>query len=48
MAEQKLSVRDEDLREGNSEEADIVVARYSPEHRADVIITQTGDLAALL
>ena len=30
MVEQKLSVRDEDLRKGNSEEADTVVARYSP------------------
>ena len=30
MVEQKLSVRDEDLQKGNSEEADTIVARYSP------------------
>ena len=34
MVEQKLSVRDEDLRKGNPEEADTVVARYLPKHRS--------------
>ena len=53
MVEQKLSVRDEDLRKGNSEQADTVVARYSPkapkslETSSLVIITQTVNLAAL-
>ena len=30
MVEQRLSVRDEHLRKGNSEEADTIVARYLP------------------
>ena len=57
MVEQRLSVRDEHLRKGNSEEADTIVARYSPKLRSlwgrqgtsgDVIVTQTVNLAALL
>ena len=48
MVEQRLSVRDEHLRKGNSEEADTIVARYSPKLRTDVIITRTVKLAALL
>ena len=35
-------------KKGNSEEADTVVARYSPKHRTDVIVTRTANLAALL